>query len=105
MQKKLALILFLLFSLPCFVFSQSREMGIMVGVMGYKGDLNPVMYSTRTLNPAIGILYRRSYNSHWAFKGAINYGHIHADDAEADDNWSRNRNLMFKSHIIELTGQ
>lgn len=80
-------------------------MGIMVGMMGYKGDLNPVMYSTKSMDPGIGILYRRSYSNHWAFKAALNYGHIHADDANANDSWSNNRNLMFKSHIIELTGQ
>ncbi len=105
MQKKIALTLFLLIILPSVIFSQSREMGIMLGVMGYKGDLNPTMYSTRTIDPAIGIIYRRSYSNHWAFKAGINYGHIHADDADADDQWSNNRNLMFKSHIIELTGQ
>jgi len=105
MQKKLVFTLLTIFCLPLLLFCQSREMGIMVGIMGYKGDLNPVMYSTKSIDPAIGILYRRCYSNHWAFKAGINYGHIHSNDADEKDGWSKNRNLMFKSHIIELTGQ
>ncbi len=85
--------------------AQSREMGIMVGVMGYKGDLDQTMYDTRFIDPAIGILYRRSYSNHWAFKAGINYGHVRASDEKAEDEWSKNRNLNFRSHILELTGQ
>jgi len=85
--------------------SQSREMGLMLGAMGYRGDLDPTMYDTRFIDPALGILYRRSYSNHWAFKTGINYGKIHADDAEADNQWERNRNLHFRSSILELTSQ
>lgn len=108
MQKKLlrlSLILVLIMCFPVFSKAQSREMGIMVGAMGYKGDLNQTMYSTKSLNLGLGILYRRSYSNHWAFKAAVNYGHISADDADANDAWSKNRNLSFRSHIIEGTGQ
>jgi hypothetical protein len=105
MQKKSAFLLFTLLLIPILISAQSREMGIMAGVMGYKGDLNPTMYRLKSLSPAIGIVYRRPYSNHWAFKAALNYGHIEADDADAKDEFSKNRNLMFKSHIIELTGQ
>lgn len=105
MRIKIFLLAAVLLSLPSVLKSQSREMGIMLGVMGYKGDLKPEMYSLDQLEPAIGLVYRRSYSNHWAFKGAFNYGHVEADDANADDEFSRNRNLMFRSHIIELTGQ
>jgi hypothetical protein len=63
------------------------------------------MYDTRFVDPAIGILYRRSYSNHWAFKAAFNYGHVRASDEEAEDFDSRNRNLNFRSRIIELSGQ
>ena len=84
--------------------AQSREMGIMVGVMGYKGDLNPVMFSDKFLHPGIGIVYRRYYNNHWAFRAGFNYGRISADDAQAPDSFSINRNLSFRSDIMELQG-
>jgi hypothetical protein len=104
MFKRLVLSLFL-FSSPILLLSQSREMGVMLGVMGYKGDLNPTMYNPETFGPGIGFVYRRCYNNYWSFKGGINYGRIEANDADADDAFSLNRNLMFKSSILEFSGQ
>lgn len=105
MKRTLCLLFLLSACWPILSYSQSREMGVMVGVMGYKGDLDPAMYDTRFIDPAIGILYRRSYSNHWAFTGSLNYGHVRAEDAKADDAWSQNRNLNFRSHIIDLSGQ
>lgn len=84
---------------------QSREMGIMLGVMNYKGDLQKATYADQNNLPGFGFLYRRSYSNHWAFKSAISYGHIKADDAQSDDPFCRNRNLNFKTTILEGTGQ
>jgi len=84
---------------------QSRELGIMAGVMGYRGDLDATMYDTRYLHPALGVVYRRSYSNHWVFKAAGSYGRIEGNDANAEDFWSRNRNLSFRSAIVELSGQ
>jgi amino acid permease len=80
MKRTISLFLILSACWPIISQSQSREMGIMFGVMGYKGDLDPNMYDTRFVDPAIGILYRRSYSNHWAFKAAFNYGHVRASD-------------------------
>lgn len=104
-QKSLIWLFVVALSAPTLLFSQSREMGIMLGTMGYRGDLDPTVFDDRYLEPAIGILYRRSYSNHWCFKAGLNYGHIQASDTEAEDEWSRNRNLNFRSHIIEATGQ
>jgi hypothetical protein len=73
--------------------------------MGYRGDLKPVMYQLHPMDPGIGIVYRRCYDSHWSFKAGVNYGHVEANDKDAVDAWSKNRNLMFKSSVLELTGQ
>lgn len=105
-MKQRSILLFILLSISSFNgFAQSREAGFIIGVMGYKGDLDPHMYDLRNIDPGFGVLYRRCYSNHWTFKAGINYGHIHASDANASDDWSKNRNLSFKSHIIELTGQ
>ena len=95
---------FCLLSLSPTANSQSREMGLMVGAMGYKGDLNPVMFSDKFLHPGVGIIYRVCYNNHWSFRGALSYGRISADDKLATDSFSVNRNLSFRSDIIELQG-
>jgi hypothetical protein len=105
MNRKRWLFILILLSVFTDSYGQSRELGIMGGVMHYKGDLNPTMYSTRFMNPAASIIYRRSYNNHWSFKLGLGYGNISADDAKADDFFSINRNLSFRSHIIELTNQ
>lgn len=86
-------------------FGQSREMGIMLGVMNYKGDLQKATYAGQNNLPGFGILYRRSYSNHWAFKTALSYGHIKGDDAQSDDPFNKNRNLNFRSSILEGTGQ
>lgn len=107
MQQRGRIIVLLTFSLlgDFFnTFAQSREMGLMLGTMGYRGDLDATMYDTRYLNPAVGIVYRRSYSNHWGFKATAGYGRIEGSDANAEDFWSRNRNLSFRSSIIELGG-
>jgi hypothetical protein len=97
--------LLLISSASVTVNGQSREMGIMLGVMNYKGDLQQATFSSDNNLPGFGFLYRRSYSNHWAFKTAISYGHIKADDAQSDDPFNQNRNLNFKSSILEGTGQ
>jgi hypothetical protein len=86
-------------------FCQSREMGIMLGVMNYKGDLQKATFADQNNLPGFGFLYRRSYSNHWAFKTAISYGHVKGDDAQSDDPFCKNRNLNFKTSILEGTGQ
>ncbi|MFM1744610.1 MAG: hypothetical protein RLZZ630_547 [Bacteroidota bacterium] len=104
-KRTLIVLITVALSAPSLIYSQSREMGIMLGTMGYRGDLNPTVYDNRYLEPAVGLLYRRSYSNHWCFKAGLNYGHIQASDTQAEDDWSKNRNLNFRSHIIEATGQ
>ncbi len=105
MQKIAAIVLLSTLLFPAFSKAQSREMGLMVGVIGYRGDLNSKMYSTKLLHPAIGLVYRRSYNNYWSFKAAFNFGRVEGDDSRASDGFSKNRNLNFRSNITELTGQ
>jgi hypothetical protein len=81
---------------------QSREMGVMLGISGYKGDLNPVMYNSELIRPAVGILYRRCYSNHWSFRAGISLLKIKGDDALSKDTFQLNRNLMFKSNIVEV---
>lgn len=81
---------------------QSRELGIMVGLSGYKGDLNSKMFNTELVRPAIGIQYRRCYSNHWSFRAGLSLMKIKGDDALSEDTFQLNRNLMFKSNIIEF---
>jgi hypothetical protein len=95
-------LIFFLCLLPAVTMSQSRELGIMVGGSGYKGDLNPVMFNKDLVRPGIGIIYRRCYSNHWSFRAGFSVLQIRGDDALATDSFSLNRNLMFKSGVLEL---
>lgn len=88
--------------IPLIAASQSREMGVMLGVAGYKGDLNTKMFNTEVMRPGVGILYRRCYSNHWSFRTGLSYMQVEGNDALAEDTFRLNRNLMFRSGILEF---
>lgn len=87
--------------------AQDREAGIFLGTTQYQGDLSQKQITLNETKPAVGILMRYYFNPRVNFKGALNYGWIEGSDANyANKDYDRyKRNLSFKSHIIELTGQ
>jgi len=107
-MKKILTILCLLLS--CGVIAQpkdakTKELGIMLGVSGYAGELNPYNQFSRLMQPAGGLVYRRALNRRYAFKSSLLYGSIKGDDAIAKNAFQRNRNLNFKSILLEISGQ
>ena len=102
MRNVLAVIFLSSVFLPAMLFSQSREIGVMAGFSGYKGDLNPTMFNTELIRPALGIQYRRCYSNHWSFRTGLSLLQVKGDDALSEDTFQLNRNLMFKSSIIEF---
>lgn len=90
------------------LFSQSRkrhfrqhEVGVLIGGAYYIGDLNPRKQFFLT-QPAFGGFYRFTPNYRYAFRGGINYGTIMGDDSQSSDADQLQRNLNFKSQIIEF---
>lgn len=81
--------------------AQSAEFGLFLGTASYKGDLNNSLFNFRLVQPAVGILYRKNFNNHWAYRIGINYGTIAADDALSNDEYQNNRNLSFRSQLID----
>ena len=78
----------------------------MLGVSGYRGDLNPEFYTQLNLiKPAIGLLYRYNFHPHYAWKFDMYYGNIEGSDQYASDAYRKNRNLSFRSSITEVSGQ
>ena len=82
-------------------FTQSSELGLLLGVSSYKGEINRSLYHPRGYNPAAGIFFKRCMNSHWSLRLGANYGKIDGDDANSDDAFQQFRNLQFKSTILE----
>lgn len=103
MKKSLALILLITVSSLC--VAQSSEMGIMLGMSSYKGELKSNQFTFDNNHFAGGILYRHSMNNHWSFKTALNFGKVSAEDSNSNDAYQQYRNLSFRSRFQELTLQ
>ncbi len=87
-----------------FSFGQSSELGFFLGFSGYKGELSESLFKTQFWRPAVGVLYRRNLNSHWAYRLGINYGTVAGDDAKSDIEYNQRRNLSFRSRVLEAHG-
>lgn len=103
MKKTIIVIFLIVISYLC--KAQSSEMGIMLGVSSYKGDLKSNLFAFNDLHLAGGLLYRHSFNNHWSFKTGINVGKISAADSTSNDAYQEYRNLSFRSRFQELTMQ
>jgi hypothetical protein len=79
---------------------RQHELGILIGGSYYIGDLNPRKQFFLT-QPAGGIFYRFTPNYRYAFRAGINYGSVMGDDSQSSDADQLQRNLNFKSQIIE----
>lgn len=79
------------------------ELGIMLGGSYYLGDLNPYKHFNNT-NLAGTFLYRDKIanNDQLTYRIHIGYGTVEAYDSESSDPALVNRNLNFKSRILEI---
>lgn len=101
MMKNFLLLLSLLF-FSIGLKAQSEEVAFFLGSSYYIGDLNTAHFDKNT-NPALGIMYKRNHrNDRYAFRLSFMYGKIEAYDFQSDDEWSQNRNLNFRTTVLEL---
>jgi len=82
--------------------AQRNEIGVLLGASYYLGDLNPSKQFFLA-KPAGGIIYRYIINPRWAIKLDGLYGGLAGDDAKSKANVDRN--LSFKSNIVEASSQ
>jgi hypothetical protein len=87
---------------PIKISPKSTELGIFLGGSYYTGDLNPSGHFNRFTRPAIGGICRLNFNPRISAKAFAAYGSIEGDDAYSDNESHRNRNLSFKSRIMEF---
>ena len=84
-------------------YKPNQEFGVLGGTGYYLGDMNSTHFNN--LRIAGGITYRKNFDRRFSFKSSALYTNIYADDANSSDPIKVNRNLSFKSDIIELSGQ
>lgn len=87
---------------PLKISPKSSEVGIFLGASYYTGDLNPSGHFNRFTRPALGLLYRMNLNPRLSAKAIASYGIVEADDSYSRSDAHINRNLSFKSRIIEF---
>ncbi len=106
MLKKALLYLFCLFALMGTAQSQKRnfrqrELGFFAGGAYYIGDINPRAHF-RATRPAAGVFFRYETNYRYAFRFGFNYGAISGSDSQSSEEDQKERNLSFKSNLLEL---
>jgi len=84
-------------------YKPNQEFGILGGTGYYIGDMNSTHFNNLRL--AGGITYRKNFDRRFTFKSSALYTNVYANDENSKDAIKVNRNLKFKSDIIELSGQ
>lgn len=103
MRKSVIVGMFLSLLIGNKAYSQYSEAGIFLGGSWYNGDLQPNWFSIKFINPALGAIYRYNLNPHWALKGNVYYGTVSAEDIRSDNTYQENRNLSFKSSMLDFS--
>ena len=103
-----SLIAFIFLLSVCFqansqVYKKHSELGLYGGVSYYLGDLNPGKQFFM-VRPGVGLVYRYNPSRRftWQFHGI--YSSVQAYDSLANNANQLNRNLSFRSRIIEVAG-
>lgn len=76
------------------------EIGVFGGATNFYGDVGPDG-PTLPRDYAWGVFYRHNFNQHWSWRISINQGRISAEDSLSGEEWVAERNLSFRSTVLE----
>ena len=98
------LIFFVFTFLTLNLSAQQYEVGLLLGVSTYQGDIAPSTnrLDFNDLHPSVGIFGRYNINPFITARANFSYGKVSATDAQAEDESRRARNLSFESDIFEF---
>ena len=84
--------------------AQKLEVGFGLGTSTYWGDLNSTDFTTNLKNSglAVEVSGRAVYTRYLGVRVNLAFGNVNGNDNRATNLWQRERNLSFKSHILEL---
>ena len=112
MEKKLPLIkslpwLCTLVAFICLPFSssaqKSTELGFLVGVGAYSGDLAPSPFSAKQGGIALGLSYRNMFNPRVGVKAGVNYTRLGGDRLDVPQFNVPEENVTMKMGLVEIT--
>lgn len=96
---------------PLSVFAQSKflkhsEVGAIVGVIHYAGDLNQRFNFPRNIGPGATLLFQRNaQNTRWAWRNTLSAGRFSASDKYSKDPFLEKRNLSVRTFVAEVSTQ
>jgi hypothetical protein len=82
-------------------FKTAAEFGFFGGGSYYIGDLNPSKHFVYS-KPAFGAIFRYNLTTRYSLRFTATYGNVYGSDADSDDPFMVQRNLSFKSDVLEL---
>ena len=83
---------------------EHHEIGLMVGVSNYYGDLQPKMFPSYGYQPVAGIVYKYFMNPHIGIRLGASYTNLSAADSMSNIKVNQERNLSFATHLFEFHG-
>ncbi|MFN6946835.1 MAG: DUF6089 family protein [Cytophagaceae bacterium] len=106
-MKKILLIITFLWLSTLNGFAQSHEIGGMLGVAGYGGELGTTLHFAQ-YRPAFTLFYRYNVNDYLSLRPSFTYARLYGSDARAHNYSSgqihkRLRNLSFFSNVYEVS--
>jgi hypothetical protein len=82
--------------------AQQWQAEVMAGVSGYNGDLTRTAISFKTMGPALDINLKYILpNNYVVIRAGMSYGRVSGNDKDNKGSVLYNRNLNFKTHILE----
>ncbi len=93
-----------------------HEMSFGIGATNFLGELGGANmigsgkvsqrdFDFQSIRPSLNLGYRYQWHKNWAVKGDLNAGYIGGHDRLTEEMFRNNRNLNFRSPIIELSGR
>ena len=104
MKSTFLIIIVFLFSIKGINAQKGYEIGGWIGALNYFGDMN-TSFNLKDPGIAGGINFRFIFNDRISLKSSFNYGNIKANDENSNNSFEKQRNLNFKSILIDLTNQ
>lgn len=82
-------------------YKAATEIGVFGGGSYYIGDLNTNKHFVNS-KPGFGLVYRNNLSTRHSLRVTAFYGNVYANDSEGKTEAQINRNLSFKSSVLEL---
>ena len=101
-MKRFSPLVLFLFAISAVYGQKGYELGAMVGISNYIGEINP-NFSLKTPGPSMCFLGRYNFNSRTSFRIDAGLGRLIGKDHLSENNFQQARNLSFRTDYIDAS--